>query len=403
MLDDGGAPAPALREGLTLEGVRLAFTDERWVLDGLDLHIARGESVAIVGPSGAGKSTVLGVLLGFEKPQHGQVKWDGQDVRALSLASVRARMAAVFQDTELFALSVADNIRLGRLDASDDEVEAAARAAELDAVIAALPDGYDTLLGDGNHKLSGGQRQRLAIARAMLRAPEVLILDEATSALDPGTEADINDTLARLTRDRTVISVTHRLEGARRADRIVVMRDGVVAEVGTHEALMDADGLYAELYRRQQAVRVDHGAAQLEPAFLAHVPLFADLPPAVRAGLAAAFVAERRPPGDVIMHAGERGDRLYVVVRGELSVEAPSRRGPQRIGTLRDADVFGEVALLVDAPRSATVTARRESILVSLGRAEFLALLEEHPDARAMITAEAERRLASVRAVSGAM
>lgn len=402
LADEGGAEAPPLREGLTLDGVRLAYVADRWVLDGLDLHIARGESVAIVGPSGAGKSTVLGVLLGFERPQHGEVRWDDHSLGALATSSVRARMAAVFQETELFAMSIADNIRLGRLGATDDAVRAAARAAELDDVISALPDGYDTLLGDGHHRLSGGQRQRLSIARAVLRDPEVLLLDEATSALDAGTEADINDTLDRLTGDRTVVSVTHRLESARRADRIVVMRDGVVAETGTHDALIAAGGLYAELYRRQQAVRVDHGAPRIEPAFLAEVALFAELSSTVHAELVEAFVAERRQPGEVVIRAGEPGDRFYVVVRGQLSVEVPGAGGATRIGTLRDADVFGEVALLIDVPRSATVTARHETLLVSLGRADFLALLDEHPEARAMITAEAERRLASVRAVTGA-
>lgn len=401
VVDEGGAEAPPLRAGLTLEGVRLAFVPDRWVLDGLDLHIARGESVAIVGPSGAGKSTVLGVLLGFERPQHGQVRWDEQPLDALAIGSVRARMAVVFQETELFAMSIADNIRLGRLDASDEAVRAAARAAELDDVIAALPAGYDTLLGDGHHRLSGGQRQRLAIARAVLRDPEVLLLDEATSALDAGTEAAINDTLERLTGDRTVVSVTHRLESARRADRIVVMRDGVVAETGTHDALIAAGGLYADLYRRQRAVRVDHGAPRIEAAFLAEVPLFAALPAAVHAELVEAFVAERRQPGEVVIRAGEPGDRLYVVVRGQLSVEVPGRDGATRVGTLRDADVFGEVALLIDVPRSATVTAQHETLLVSLGRADFIGLLDTHPEARAMITAEAERRLASVRAVTG--
>ena len=400
IVDAGGAEAPPLRAGLTLEGVRLAFVPDRWVLDGLDLHVARGESVAIVGPSGAGKSTVLGVLLGFERPQQGQVRWDAQPFEALAIGSVRARMAVVFQETELFAMSIADNIRLGRLDASDDAVRAAARAAELDDVIAALPDGYDTMLGDGHHRLSGGQRQRLAIARAVLRDPEVLLLDEATSALDAGTEAAINDTLERLTGDRTVVSVTHRLESARRADRIVVMRDGVVAETGTHDALIAAGGLYADLYRRQQAVRVDRGAPRIEAAFLAEVPLFAELPTGVHAELVEAFVAERRQPGEVVIRAGEPGDRLYVVVRGQLSVEVAGRDGVARVGTLRDADVFGEVALLIDVPRSATVTAQHETLLVSLARADFVALLDAHPEARAMITAEAERRLASVRAVT---
>lgn len=392
---DEGRTAPALQDAIALDGVRLSF-GERTVLDGLDVRFPRGRTVAIVGPSGAGKSTVLNVLLGFAVPQDGRILWDDHDTRDYSLQSLRARMAAVFQDTHVFAMTVGENIRVGRPDATDEEVRAAARDAELDEVIEALPEGYETRLGEGHTQLSGGQRQRLGIARAILRSPEVLVLDEATSALDPATEAEINATLARLGRERTVLSVTHRLESARTADLICVLRDGRLAEWGAHDELIAERGLYAELYERRGAVRVDHGEAKIDPALLARVPLLSGLPDAVYAELANAFVTERFRAGDVVIQAGEAGDRFYVVARGVLGVHAPQSRGGQRVGTLRDADVFGEVALLVDAPRSATVTAEAETWVLSLGRPEFQALIDAYPDARAQIVAEAHRRLEAI-------
>ncbi|MCA9538849.1 MAG: ATP-binding cassette domain-containing protein [Myxococcales bacterium] len=402
MPDDRGAEAPPLTKTLRLDGVRFDVGDHHGVLDGLDLSIRRGETVALVGPSGAGKSTVLGILLGFHTPCAGCVRWDDQDVTAFSRHSLLARMAVVFQETEIFAMSVADNIRLGQLDATDEQGRAAARAAELHDDIEALPKAYDTLLGEGHLQLSGGQRQRLAIARAVLRDPEVLLLDEPTSALDARTEACVNETLARLTHDRTVITVTHRLANARFADRIIVLRQGHIVETGTHDELLAKGGLYAELTRRQQAVQIDRGTPRIKPSLLAEIPLFADLSDDVRTRLAELFVAERRQADEVIIRAGEPGDRFYVVARGELIVEVPTDQGPKRVGTLRDADVFGEIALLIDVPRSATVTARHETLMASLGRDDFLALLDAHPEARARITAEAERRLAEVRAVKAA-
>lgn len=386
-----GDPAPPLSAGIRLDAVELAFGD-RTVLDRLNLEFPRGESVALVGPSGAGKSTVLNVLLGFNAPRGGRVMWDDHDFHALDLPSVRGHMATVFQETYIFSLTIAENIRVGRPDATDDEVRAAARAAEFDDVVQALPDGYDTRLGDGHHQLSGGQRQRLGIARAVLRQPDVLLLDEATSALDPSTEAEINQTLGRLGRDRTVISVTHRLEGARTADRICVLQNGQLAEQGTHDALLAADGLYASLYQRQTAVKFDGVEATIDPSLLAVVPLFAALSDEVRAELADSFVMERRRKGDVVIQAGDPGERFYVVARGALGVFAPPEQGGKRWNTMRDADVFGEVALLADTHRTATVIAESETTLLTLDRKAFQALIDAHPEARATITAEAEKR-----------
>lgn len=252
-----GAPrpagaVPALRAGITLDAVHFSYDAEHPVLDGIDIHVAAGSRVALVGPSGAGKSTVLAVILGECVAGRGRVCWDGQAYASLPLDALRERFGVVFQDALLFDLSVRENIRLGRLDASDAEVEDAARAAQVHDALIALPDGYDTDVGVAGERLSGGQRQRVAIARALVRDPDVLVLDEATSALDAHTEAAVVEAIDAASEGRTVISVTHRLSTVRHFDVLFVLQGGRVVESGSHAALLDEGGLYAELWRRQE-------------------------------------------------------------------------------------------------------------------------------------------------------
>jgi ATP-binding cassette subfamily B protein len=232
-------------------GFRYPARPETSALDGVSLTVEAGETVALVGPSGAGKSTVLQLLMRFYDPQSGAIRLDGVDLRDMARADFRGAMALVPQDPVIFAASALENIRFGRPEASEAEVQEAARAAAAHDFIAALPQGYGTYLGERGVMLSGGQKQRIAIARAILRDAKVLLLDEATSALDAESERAVQAAVDRLAQGRTLVVVAHRLATVKRADRIVVFDQGRIAAIGTHEALVAEGGLYARLARLQ--------------------------------------------------------------------------------------------------------------------------------------------------------
>ncbi|MBN9281794.1 MAG: ATP-binding cassette domain-containing protein, partial [Hyphomicrobium denitrificans] len=229
-----------------------SYDPERQILKDVSFEVPAGKMVAIVGPSGAGKSTISRLLLRFYDVTSGRITIDGQDIRDVTQASLRAAMGVVPQDTVLFNDTLFYNIKYGRHDATDDEVFAAAKMAQIDDFVKTLPDGYDTMVGERGLKLSGGEKQRVAIARTILKAPPILILDEATSALDSHTEREIQDALDRVSKDRTAVVIAHRLSTIIHADNILVLDAGRVVEQGTHAELVTRRGLYAGLWARQR-------------------------------------------------------------------------------------------------------------------------------------------------------
>ncbi|MFO0660550.1 MAG: ATP-binding cassette domain-containing protein [Polyangiaceae bacterium] len=381
-------PDTGLRRDIRLNDLTFAYPGRDAVLRGVNLTLKQGEFVAVVGPSGSGKSTVLGLVSRFLEPKSGFVSFDGMPASLLSTRSIRHQMAIVSQDTFLFRLSLRENIRFGRPSATDEEVEAAAREAEIHDTIKRLPNGYDTVVGEGGFSMSGGQRQRIAIARALIRNAPILLLDEATSALDPATEASVNETLLRAGRGRTTIFVTHRLSGVVQADRIVVVAGGMIAEDGTHATLLAKEGLYSELWKKQQGFTLssDGALAQISAERLRDIPLLRPLSLTQLEALAPKFVSMRVSPGQAVINEGERANLFYIIARGLVMVSKRNDVDDDvEVARLGDGDQFGELALLNDSPRTATVTTRTECLFLTLNRAQFLELLETTPDVKAMV------------------
>ena len=251
--DKPGAKPLAIKRGaIRFENVSFSYDPEREILKGISFEVPAGHRVAVVGPSGAGKSTISRLLFRFYEVSGGRISIDGQDIRDVTQKSLRLAIGMVPQDTVLFNDTIRYNIRYGRWEASDTEVEEAARLAQIDDFIRLSPKGYDTEVGERGLKLSGGEKQRVAIARTILKAPPILLLDEATSALDSHTERDIQDALERVSKNRTTLVIAHRLSTIIGADEIIVLDRGVIVERGTHHQLLAQAGLYASMWNRQR-------------------------------------------------------------------------------------------------------------------------------------------------------
>jgi ATP-binding cassette subfamily B protein len=261
VVDVAGAPPLAVRAGeVRFDDVHFGYEPGREILKGIDFEVRPGTTTAVVGPSGAGKSTLSRLLFRFYEPQSGRITIDGQDIARVTQASLRAALGIVPQDTVLFNDTIGYNIGYGRDGASEAEIEAAAKGAAIHDFVTQLPQGYEAMVGERGLKLSGGEKQRVAIARTLLKDPPILILDEATSALDSRTEAAIQETLRDVARRRTCIVIAHRLSTVVDADQIVVLDEGRVAERGTHAQLLRRNGLYADMWTRQQSEREEEEA-----------------------------------------------------------------------------------------------------------------------------------------------
>ena len=264
IVDRPGAPPLVVRDGtLRFEHVDFSYDPARQILRDVSFEVPAGKTVAIVGPSGAGKSTISRLLFRFYEPQGGRITIDGQDIALITQNSLRDKIGMVPQDTVLFNDSIGYNIRYGRWDATDAEVKEAARLAQIDRFIGLVPGGYDAQVGERGLKLSGGEKQRVAIARTILKAPPIIVLDEATSALDTFTEREIQDALDRVSKNRTTLVIAHRLSTVINADEIIVLDKGAIVERGSHDALLEANGVYAAMWARQRVVDEAQAALRL--------------------------------------------------------------------------------------------------------------------------------------------
>jgi ABC-type multidrug transport system fused ATPase/permease subunit len=242
---------PRLRGEVQFDDVHFRYGTGDKVLQNVSFHMAAGEMVALVGPSGAGKTSIANLLCRFYDPSNGKIAVDGYDLRTVTLDSLRSQVAVVLQDTFLFNTTIRENLLFGKPDASEEEVVAATRAAHAHDFITALPDGYETMIGERGVKLSGGQKQRLALARAILADPRILILDEATSSVDAEAEYLIQQALEAVLVNRTALVIAHRLSTIRDADKIIALEEGRIVEIGDHRELLERGGLYSQLYQRQ--------------------------------------------------------------------------------------------------------------------------------------------------------
>ena len=257
IVDKPAASPLKVRAGvIRFDNVSFAYDPERQILKNVSFEVAAGHTVAIVGPTGAGKSTISRLLFRFYDVTGGRILIDGEDIRDVTQKSLRAAIGMVPQDTVLFNDTIRYNIRYGRWDATDAEVEEAARLAQIDRFIELAPKGYETEVGERGLKLSGGEKQRVAIARTILKAPPILLLDEATSALDSHTEHDIQDALDRVSKNRTTLVIAHRLSTIVGADEILVLDHGAIVERGTHRQLLAHGGLYASMWNRQREAQM---------------------------------------------------------------------------------------------------------------------------------------------------
>jgi subfamily B ATP-binding cassette protein MsbA len=247
----GATTLPSVKGEVFFDNLTFAYVPDRPVVEGLSLKVAAGEVVALVGHSGAGKTTLMNLLMRFYDPTSGAVRIDGHDLRDLRLESVRRQVSMVAQENVLFSVSIMENIKYGARGATDEQAIAAAKAADLHEFVMGLPDGYETMIGEEGIKLSGGQKQRLALARALVTDPRILILDDVTSALDGETEARVQDALGTVMKGRTTFVIAHRLSSVVDADRIIVIDAGKILDQGTHSELVEREGMYRDLYREQ--------------------------------------------------------------------------------------------------------------------------------------------------------
>jgi ATP-binding cassette subfamily B protein len=367
------------------------------VLEHVSIRIPKGSYVALVGASGAGKSLMLNLLMRFRDPDSGRVTIDGHDLRHLTQASLRSRIGVVLQDGFVFNSTIRENIRMGRPTATEEAINDAAREAGLYDYIQTLPQGLDTTVGSSGEWLSGEMTQRLALARAVLRKPDILLLDEISSALDPAEEQAINKTLEKLAQTTTVISVTHRLASVAHAGQIFMFDHGKMVEQGNHFELMALNGSYASLWHKQAGFRFspDGRHVDVDAQRLQTIPILEKLDEPFLAELAPYFATETFEMGREIVCQNDPGDKFYIIARGKVEVWRTEERSGSSlcVGVLNDGDFFGEITLITGFPRTATVRTVAVTTCISLVRGQFTKLIDRFPDLKKELSEIAVQRL----------
>lgn len=367
----------SFNKSIQLNQVNFSFAKERPTLIDINLTIPKGSFVAFVGPSGSGKSTLLYLIMRLYDPDSGMISIDGVDIRTISNVRLRSLMGCTLQEPMLFDDSIHENIKLGKLDATDTEIEKAAKMAKIHDAIVDMPEGYATRVGERGTMLSGGQKQRIAIARALIRSPEILLLDEVTSALDPHTEEAINLVILQLRNRCTIISVSHHLSSVINADRIYVFQEGRLVEQGTHPELLKQQRHYKKLWDKQNGFTINEAFsnATVSADRLKAIPLFNYLPNNLLEEIVHLFKTEVFQSAQMVIRQGDIGEAFYIIVRGRVGVYKEADGETKEIAMLEDGDHFGEIALLKAVPRNATVKTLTTCLFLVLSHENFRDLL----------------------------
>jgi ATP-binding cassette subfamily B protein len=364
---------------------KIHYTSEKnLILKNINLDLPKGKFIAFVGASGSGKSTLLRMILKEINPTKGTIYFDDVKYPDLYTRSLLSQIGVVMQQPKLFATTIRENIRMGKLTASDDEIMVAAQKAGVHEDIMQLPAQYNSIVGQGSVQLSGGQAQRITIARALLSDPKILCLDEVTSALDPISGAAIEDVLRTMVLDHTIISITHRLSSVVKADLIVVLDKGSIVETGTHEDLLKLKGRYSQLWEKQQGFIYNVATREtiVIPEWLTQVPLFATLERDKLAELAHEFVMERESTDKIVFRQNDHGEKFYILVAGIVEIFTTNNKVESVVAKLTDGDFFGEVALLFDTPRNASVRTKGVCIFLTLHYHKFQKVFQQLPKAQ---------------------
>ena len=383
-------------QNITIEALTFSYDNDVKVLDQINLTIPKNHSIAFVGSSGSGKTTLLNLIIGLYQPITGKIFIDSQNLSSISPTSLYNLMSVVFQDAMLFNTSIYENIRFGNLNATQEMIESAAKAAKIHDFILNLPLKYNTIIREGGTNLSGGQRQRLSIARALLSSPKILLLDEITSALDLLTMSEMNSMVEVLRKKQTTITITHHLDSIVNYNCIYVLDQGIVVEYGTHEYLLKQEGLYKALWDKQHGfiINENYNDVTITVGRLRAIPLFSGLSLQIVEDCIGLFVVKNHSIDEVIFEEGDIGELFFIIAYGKLEV-IKNYKTPQqkRLKVLETGDYFGEIALMHSVPRTATIKTLTPCLLLVLKAQNFHNLLSQNEYFRQKIEQELAKRL----------